>query len=168
MHPFCELLFDIQKQPNAISASAYDTAWLAWLTPSTRDWLCDAQHLDGSWGAELEYYHDRVICTLAAINALAATSANGHDLQRLERGIKYLERATSYLSRDPHRDCRFRVTCAFIAERWPEIRTGSGRGSSQPGTLRDRPPSEDGIDSARYVVQSPSHGASLFRIRGLR
>ena len=101
MHPFCELLFEIQQQPNAISASAYDTAWLAWLTASTRDWLCDAQHLDGSWGAELEYYHDRVICTLAAINALAATSTNGHDLQRLERGIKYLESATSHLSRDP-------------------------------------------------------------------
>ena len=69
--------------------------------PEARDWLIDAQHPDGSWGADLEYGHDRVISTLSAINALAATSSNGHDLQRVERGIKYLERATTCLSRDP-------------------------------------------------------------------
>ena len=42
-----------------------------------------------------------MISTLSAINALAATSSNGHDLQRVERGIKYLERAAKCLSRDP-------------------------------------------------------------------
>jgi halimadienyl-diphosphate synthase len=98
---FNQLLFDIQRQPNAISASPYDMAWLAWLMPSARDWLLEAQHLDGSWGADLEYYHDRVIGTLAAINALAATSTNGHELLRIEHGIKYLERTTPRLSRDP-------------------------------------------------------------------
>ena len=96
-----QLLRDIQTQPNSISMSAYDTAWVAWLMPEARDWLVDAQHPDGSWGADLEYYHDRVISTLSAINALAATSSNGHDLTRIERGIKYLERAASCLSRDP-------------------------------------------------------------------
>lgn len=101
MHPFREFLLDLQKHPNAISPSAYDTAWLAWLEPRARDWLREAQHPDGSWGAELEYYHDRVISTLSAINALAATSTNGHDLQRIERGIKYLEKATLLLSHDP-------------------------------------------------------------------
>jgi halimadienyl-diphosphate synthase len=101
MHPFHQLLLDIQRQSNAISVSAYDTAWLAWLMPTARDWLCDAQRPDGSWGADLEYYHDRVICTLAAINALAATSANGHDMRRIERGIRYLEKAALCLSLDP-------------------------------------------------------------------
>jgi halimadienyl-diphosphate synthase len=100
-HPYRQLLQEIQEQPNAISVSAYDTAWLAWLIPDARDWLCDAQHPDGSWGAELEYFHDRVISTLAAINALAATSTNGRDLQGIERGIKYLERAAPRLPEDP-------------------------------------------------------------------
>lgn len=84
-----------------ISASAYDMAWLAWLIPEARDWLCNAQHPDGSWGAELEYYHDRVVCTLSAINALAATTTNNHDLERIKQGIRYLERAAPCLSRDP-------------------------------------------------------------------
>ena len=100
-HPFQELVLDIRRRPNAISASAYDMAWLAWLMPAARDWLCDAQRPDGSWGAELEYYHDRVVCTLAAVNALAATSANGHDLQRIQRGIRYLETAALRLPEDP-------------------------------------------------------------------
>jgi halimadienyl-diphosphate synthase len=100
MHPFHKLILDMRSQPNGISASAYDMAWLAWLMPKARDWLCEAQHADGSWGAELEYYHDRVVCTLAAVNALAATSNNGHDLKRMERGIKYLEGAAPRLSCD--------------------------------------------------------------------
>jgi halimadienyl-diphosphate synthase len=100
-HPFEKFLKDIQKRPNAISASAYDMAWLAWLMPSARDWLCDAQHPDGSWGAELEYFHDRVVSTLSAINALAASSTNNHDLQRIELGIRYLEKAALALPHEP-------------------------------------------------------------------
>lgn len=99
-HPFEELLIDIQRRPNAISASAYDMAWLAWIMPSARDWLCEAQLPDGSWGAELEYCHDRVISTLAAINSLAATSTNGHDMKRIVRGIRYLKKATWRISQD--------------------------------------------------------------------
>src|SRR5574341_1528602 len=101
MHPFQQLLRDIHEQPNLISWSAYDTAWLAWLMPAARDWLLEAQHPDGSWGADLEYYHDRVISTLSAVNALAATSTNQHEIQRIERGIRYLERTAPRLSRDP-------------------------------------------------------------------
>ncbi|MFQ5612284.1 MAG: hypothetical protein ACE5H9_09150 [Anaerolineae bacterium] len=100
-HAFDELFFALQERPNAISTSAYDTGWLAWLMPAARDWLGEAQRPDGSWGAELEYYHDRVLSTLSAINALAATSTNGHDARRIERGIKYLGRAARRLSRDP-------------------------------------------------------------------
>ncbi|GAB4540598.1 MAG: type B diterpene cyclase [Anaerolineae bacterium] len=101
MNPIQQLLQNILTQPNAISVSAYDTAWLAWLMPEARDWLLDAQRPDGSWGADLEYYHDRVICTLSAINSLAATSTNGHDLKRIQRGIQYLEKAAPRLPRDP-------------------------------------------------------------------
>jgi halimadienyl-diphosphate synthase len=122
MHPFHQLLLDIQRQSNAISVSAYDTAWLAWLVPTARDWLCDAQHPDGSWGADLEYYHDRVICTLAAINALAATCTSQHNMQRIERGIKYLERATRHLSRDPTETAGFELLAPAL------LKIGEGLG----------------------------------------
>ncbi|NJN93189.1 MAG: hypothetical protein HC875_03385 [Anaerolineales bacterium] len=95
-----ELLHRIQQNPNYLSPSAYDTAWLAWLYPEARTWLLAAQRPDGSWGAELEYYHDRVISTLAAINAIAATSGNAYELKQTERGIRYLEGAIPQLSQD--------------------------------------------------------------------
>lgn len=121
MHPFHKLLLDIQRQPNAISASAYDMAWLAWLIPEARDWLCEAQHPDGSWGAGLEYHHDRVICTLSAINALAATSTNNHELKRMERGIKYLEGATPRLSQDPTETVGFELLAPSLLKMGVEL-----------------------------------------------
>lgn len=98
--PFIELLHKMQASPNHISPAAYDTAWLAWLYPEARSWLLEAQYPDGSWGCEVEYYHDRVITTLSAINAIAATSTNSHDLQRIERGIRYLEKVIPCLEKD--------------------------------------------------------------------
>ena len=94
---FIELLHRMRSSPNHISPSAYDTAWLAWLYPAAREWLIDAQRPDGSWGSDLEYHYDRVISTLAAINAIAATSTNRHDLKRVERGIRYLEKAIPHV-----------------------------------------------------------------------
>jgi halimadienyl-diphosphate synthase len=115
-HPFEEFLRDIQRHPNAISASAYDMAWLAWLMPSAREWLCDAQRPDGSWGAELEYFHDRVVSTLSAINALAATATNNHDLRRIERGIRYLEKAALALPRDPTETVGFELLAPALLQ----------------------------------------------------
>jgi len=100
MNEVIDLLARIRRSPNHLSPSAYDTAWVAWLYPEAQAWLIEAQHPDGSWGAEVEYYHDRVIATLSAINAIAATSANGHDMERVERGIRYLEKAISHLEQD--------------------------------------------------------------------
>lgn len=100
MQTLTELLTKLQQSPNRMSPSAYDTAWLAWLYPEAREWIVNAQHPDGSWGAELEYYHDRVISTLAAVNALAATSTNQHQLKQVERGIRYLEGAIPHLEED--------------------------------------------------------------------
>ena len=100
MQIFVDLLKRMKDVPNHISPSAYDTAWVAWLYPEARDWVVNAQHPDGSWGSDLEYYQDRVISTLSAINAIAATSTNGHDLQRIERGIGYLERTIPCLPSD--------------------------------------------------------------------
>lgn len=87
-------------RPDAISTAAYDTAWLAWLYPRCRNWLLAHQHPDGSWGARLEFFHDRVISTLAAVNALAATSTEAYALRQLERGIAYVEQALPRLAED--------------------------------------------------------------------
>ena len=95
-----DLLQKMRRNPNHISASTYDMAWLAWLYPEARHWLVDRQHPDGSWGAEVHYYHDRIVITLAAINAIAATSTHQHDLKRVERGIRYLEKAIPRLGQD--------------------------------------------------------------------
>lgn len=109
MQALIDLLTRVQDSPNALSPSAYDTGWLAWLYPEARLWLVEAQHPDGSWGAEIEYYHDRVIATLSAINAIAATSANAHELKRVERGIRYLEGAIPRLTEDVYETIGFEL-----------------------------------------------------------
>lgn len=108
-HSVTELLNKIQRSPNHISPSAYDTGWLAWLYPQARAWLVDNQHPDGSWGAELEYYHDRVIATLSAINAMAATTVNRHELKQIDRGIRYLEQAIPNLAKDVYETVGFEL-----------------------------------------------------------
>jgi len=78
----------------------YDTAWVARLADLAPDlgnaamnWLCAHQLSDGSWGAEAPYYyHDRVICTLAAMLALANRGRRSQDRAQLERGQRALER----------------------------------------------------------------------------
>lgn len=114
--PFFELLTRMRNTPNHISPVAYDTAWLAWLYPQARSWLSQAQYPDGSWGSEVEYYHDRVVSTLAAINAIAATSINGHDLNRLERGIRYLERAIPRLEQDVFETVGFELLVPMLVQ----------------------------------------------------
>ncbi len=80
--------------------TAYDTAWLARVPaehnfsvpafPEALDWLKQNQRHDGSWGAEIEYIHDRVISTLAAILALAEWSDDGQEEHTIERGLRYV------------------------------------------------------------------------------
>ncbi|MBN1991228.1 MAG: hypothetical protein JW953_00880 [Anaerolineae bacterium] len=114
---YTKLLTKIHGSPNYISPSAYDTGWAAWLYPQALEWVIDAQRPDGSWGvSELEYYHGRVIATLSAINALAATSSNGHDLQRIERGIAYLEKAIPHLADDAFESVSFELLLPSLLE----------------------------------------------------
>ncbi|MBN2392610.1 MAG: cyclase [Anaerolineae bacterium] len=93
--------------PGKMMITAYDTAWVARLTEIGEpigelalEWLREHQLPDGSWGAEDPcYYHDRVICTLAAINALARRAHPG-DCDRLRRAEVALEIMTSRLGQD--------------------------------------------------------------------
>jgi halimadienyl-diphosphate synthase len=80
--------------------TAYDTAWLARVPaerggsgpafPEAIEWLRQSQWPDGSWGAEIEYVHDRVISTLAAILALAEWSEDDRSGRLIERGLGYV------------------------------------------------------------------------------
>ncbi len=83
-----------------ITKSAYDTAWVARLgeldqplSNQSLNWLAENQLPDGSWGASAPlYYHDRIICTLAAMVALTRHGRRGQDRRQIERGQHALEK----------------------------------------------------------------------------
>jgi halimadienyl-diphosphate synthase len=94
--------------------TAYDTAWAARLYEydsrlgnNALTWIIENQLPDGSWGAAQPfYYHDRVICTLAAMTMLAKRGRRASDHRQLTDGLTALERisagATQGLLRDPN------------------------------------------------------------------
>jgi halimadienyl-diphosphate synthase len=100
--------------PGHMASTAYDTAWVArlgeidWsLSNRALAWLSEHQLPDGSWGAPAPmYYHDRVLCTLAAMIALSYRGRRGHDKVQVENGRLALERivggATQGLRSDPN------------------------------------------------------------------
>jgi halimadienyl-diphosphate synthase len=100
--------------PGHMASTAYDTAWGArlgeidWsISSKSLAWLAEHQLPDGSWGAAAPmYYHDRVICTLAAMIALSVRGRRGHDKTQIEMGKQALERivggATQGLQSDPN------------------------------------------------------------------
>jgi len=100
--------------PGHMGSTAYDTAWAArlgeidWsLSSPALAWLAENQLPDGSWGAPAPmYYHDRVLCTLAAMIALSYRGRRGHDKVQIDKGKLALERivggATLGLQSDPN------------------------------------------------------------------
>ena len=100
--------------PGHMASTAYDTAWTArlgeidWnISSQSLAWLAENQLPDGSWGTLApNYYHDRVLCTLAAMIALTYRGRRGHDKVQIEYGRLALERivsgATQGLQSDPN------------------------------------------------------------------
>jgi len=100
--------------PGHMGSTAYDTAWAArlgeidWsLSSRALAWLAENQLPNGAWGASAPmYYHDRVICTLAAMIALSYRGRRGQDKVQIENGKFALERivsrATEGLMADPN------------------------------------------------------------------
>lgn len=92
-----------------MSPSAYDIAWLARLRgeqgglrwPYLISWLLENQHGDGSWGGKIEYYHDRIVSTLAALMALQESAPGPDTREAIHRGETYLWRHTHLLGADP-------------------------------------------------------------------
>lgn len=88
--------------------TAYDTAWIARLIEldadmgeNALDWLRRHQLPDGSWGTGyLRYHHDRMICTLAAMTALAKYG-KPDDRQRCQRAQLALKPLANGLLADP-------------------------------------------------------------------
>jgi halimadienyl-diphosphate synthase len=88
---------------SAINSSAYDTAWIArlgeldtGLAQNAIEWLRWNQLPDGSWGASWPvYYHDRFVCTLSALVALAKCEVDSADL--------HLDKARDSLETSAHR-----------------------------------------------------------------
>lgn len=93
-----------------IKPTVYDTAWLARVPsehdgsapafPTALDWLRQSQHPDGSWGAEIEYVHDRVISTLAALLTLAAWNQVSAADEAVKRGLDYIGRNVDRLENE--------------------------------------------------------------------
>ncbi|MGE5374045.1 MAG: prenyltransferase/squalene oxidase repeat-containing protein [Bacteroidota bacterium] len=100
--------------PGHMGSTAYDTAWAArlgeidWeLSSRALSWLAENQLPNGAWGAPAPmYYHDRVLCTLAAMIALTYRGRRGTDKMQIENGKFALEqmtkKATEGLMADPN------------------------------------------------------------------
>lgn len=93
-----------------MNASPYDTAWLARLPaddnqgerwPDLIDWLLEHQWPDGSWGGEIAYYHDRILCTLMAMITLKERAKEHPVGQAIRRGGDYIWRNLHFLHHDP-------------------------------------------------------------------
>ncbi|MBN1313214.1 MAG: cyclase [Anaerolineae bacterium] len=66
------------------------------LAEQALDWLAEHQLEDGSWGADWPfYYHDRIVCTLAAMTTLVQYGHRVRDQHMIERGQQALEKITS-------------------------------------------------------------------------
>jgi halimadienyl-diphosphate synthase len=103
-------IYDLLQEigPGRMMPTAYDTAWVARLAELREpvaehalEWLRFNQLPDGSWGAsEPCYHHDRVISTLAAMNALARWG-EARDRARLQRAKSALRVYIEGLEIDP-------------------------------------------------------------------
>ncbi len=106
---FRQNIKDLLKEvgPGRILNTAYDTAWIARLRDLDEgmgdralEWLRENQLPDGSWGAaHPRYYHDRLICTLSAMMALASYG-KPEDRPRWQRAQLALETITKGLPAD--------------------------------------------------------------------
>jgi len=110
--------------------TAYDTAWLTRIPaeydhsvpafPEALAWLRQNQHPDGSWGAEIEYVHDRVISTLVAILALAEWDRDGRDERAIDRGLRYIWEKADRLEQE-HETIGFEVIAPTLLKKCQEL-----------------------------------------------
>jgi hypothetical protein len=98
-----------------MAPTVYETAWLGRIPseedvnapayPYILDWLRENQRLDGSWGGEIEFFHDRIISTLAATLALLEWRESNYwrenaDRIIVERGLRYVSKNAEKLENE--------------------------------------------------------------------
>jgi halimadienyl-diphosphate synthase len=98
---------------------AYDTAWAAMvpessgstkpLFPKSMLWLITAQRQDGSWGAEFEYFYDRLVSTLGSIIALKKTFKAEKFQKLIELGEDYIWYNIKQLQTEPQQTVGFEL-----------------------------------------------------------
>lgn len=106
------------------SSVAYDTAWLALLNQrypahgfqQAYSWIERRQHADGSWGAAIEHYHDRIICTLAVLLVLKNYPPRVDTNQRIQAATAYLHKAIPNLHHDLNETINFKGLFGFLIE----------------------------------------------------
>jgi len=100
----------VQNLDQRMGPSSYDIGWMARLATTSNnnghwvdllDWLLENQRPDGSWGGEIVYYHDRIICTLIAAIALRENGRRQRDFIAIKRAETYLWHHLHLLTRDP-------------------------------------------------------------------
>jgi halimadienyl-diphosphate synthase len=102
------LLTCLKPDSSSMDSVAYDTAWVARLSPQfpkqgfdeALPWLRHHQHPDGSWGSEVLHYHDRIISTLSAMIALHNAGRSVDDERRIRQGAAFLWRENGRLHHD--------------------------------------------------------------------
>jgi halimadienyl-diphosphate synthase len=105
-----EMLQNPAQRPG-IAGTAYDTAWLAAVPlpgdasqsryPACLQWIVDHQLADGSWGGVVQYEHDRILSTLAALAPLARFGHRNEDREAVVAGTRYLWQHGHRLSIEP-------------------------------------------------------------------
>ncbi len=113
--------------PRAIASTPYDTAWVATVPaaqdrrdprfPSALNWISANQHADGSWGSQLPYVHDRIICTLAALVPLVQFGRRDGDRLQVQRGERYLWQHAHLLHREPCELVGFELLLPTLVQR---------------------------------------------------
>ena len=100
----------VKNLKGRMTPSPYDIAWMARVPadggngarwPEMIEWLIEHQHADGSWGGEIRYYHDRIMCTLSSIIALKDHEEKHAVSEAVDRGTKYLWYNLHRLRHDP-------------------------------------------------------------------
>lgn len=100
---------------------AYDTSWLARLSlkypnqgfDDAYDWLLRAQRFDGSWGADVNHYHDRMVCTLSCVIALRLAGDASHD-KRISKALNYIWHNIDRLYTDTNDTINFRGIASLL------------------------------------------------------
>jgi halimadienyl-diphosphate synthase len=112
------------RDGGSFGACAYTTACLArlrrddatFLFARSRHWLLDHQKRDGSWGGTLEFPHDRTVCTLAAVMALADRASPAANCA-VQAGLAYLrDHSTGWRTELPGETMGFEMAVPYLLE----------------------------------------------------